>query len=107
MKILLDESLPIKLKADFGPEHEVYTVRDKGWLGHKNGALLQLIVEDGFELFVTVDRNLRFQQNLDRLPITVAILISKDNRLQTLRNLIGKLILRLAEGKFNKIIEIT
>ena len=61
-EILLDESLPIKLKADFGPEHEVYTVRDKGWLGQKNGALLQLIVENGFELFVTADRNLRISR---------------------------------------------
>ena len=107
MKILLDESLPIKLKIDFGPEHEVYTVRDKGWLGQKNGALLQLIIAEGFDLFVTVDRNLRYQQNLDNLEIFIAVLISKDNRLQTLRNLITKLVLKLAEGNYNRIIEIS
>src|SRR5688500_19483232 len=107
MKILLDESLPIKLKIDFGPEHEVYTVRDKGWLGKKNGALLQLIIAEGFDLFVTVDRNLRYQQNLDNLEIFIAVLISKDNRLQTLRNLITKLVLKLAEGNYNRIIEIS
>ncbi|WP_299288121.1 hypothetical protein [uncultured Mucilaginibacter sp.] len=44
MKILLDENLPKKLKADFGTEHEVKTVRDMGWLGKKNGELLGLIV---------------------------------------------------------------
>ena len=44
MKILLDENLPKKLKADFGIEHEVKTVRDMGWLGKKNGELLGLIV---------------------------------------------------------------
>ena len=107
MKILLDESLPIKLKVDFEDEHEVYTVRDKGWLGQKNGALLQLIVAERFDLFVTVDKNLRFQQNLDNLPITISVLISKDNRLQTLRNLISKLLLRLSEGPFPRVIEIT
>ena len=56
MKILLDESLPRKLRNDFGADHEVWTVRDKGWLGKKNGELLKFIVDNGFEIFVTVDR---------------------------------------------------
>jgi len=55
MKILLDESLPRKLRNNFGLEHEVFTVLDKGWLGKKNGELLKLMIEDKFELFVTVD----------------------------------------------------
>jgi predicted nuclease of predicted toxin-antitoxin system len=42
MKILLDESLPRKLKNDFGLEHQTWTVRDKGWLSKKNGELLKL-----------------------------------------------------------------
>jgi hypothetical protein len=46
MKILLDESLPRKLKNDFGNEHEVWTVRDRGWLGQKNGALLKLMIAE-------------------------------------------------------------
>ena len=64
MKILLDESLPRKLKDDFGTEHEVWSVRDKSWLGKKNGALLKLMLEENFELFVTVDQNLPYQQNV-------------------------------------------
>jgi hypothetical protein len=51
MKILLDESLPRKLKNDFGTEHEVWTVRDKGWLSKKNGELLKLMIADSFEVF--------------------------------------------------------
>ena len=51
MKILLDESLPRKLKNDFGTDHEVWTVRDKGWLGQKNGSLLRLMIENNFEIF--------------------------------------------------------
>lgn len=62
MKILLDESLPHKLRNDFGTEHEVWTVRDKGWLGKKNGELLRLLIDNNFEIFVTVDRNLPYQQ---------------------------------------------
>jgi predicted nuclease of predicted toxin-antitoxin system len=58
MRILLDESLPHKLKQSFPDDHEVSTTRDMGWLGQKNGALLKLMAESSFELFVTVDRNL-------------------------------------------------
>ena len=107
MKILLDESLPRKLKNDFGTDHEVWTVRDKSWLGQKNGALLKLMVEDNFELFVTVDRNLPYQQNLERLPLTIFVLCAFDNRRETLSRLIPKLFDRLAEGDLQNIIEIS
>lgn len=66
MKILLDESLPRKLKNSFKEDHEVWTVRDKGWLSKKNGVLLKLMIDDGFHLFVTADRNLQYQQNLEK-----------------------------------------
>lgn len=55
MKILLDESLPRKLRNDFVEEHEVWTVRDMDWLGKRNGELLKLMNEQNLELFVTVD----------------------------------------------------
>lgn len=73
MKILLDESLPRKLKNYFENEHEVWTVRDKGWLGQKNGSLLKLMVENSFQIFVTVDRGLQYQQNLKNLPLTISV----------------------------------
>ena len=72
MKILLDENLPKQLKADFGPGLEVKTVREKGWSGKKNGELLKLIVFSGFDFFVTIDRNLRYQQNLERIELKIA-----------------------------------
>jgi len=46
MKILLDESLPRKLRNDFPGGHEVLTVRDMGWLGKKNGELLKLMTDN-------------------------------------------------------------
>ena len=106
MKILLDESLPRKLSRDFGPDHEVLTVRDMGWLGQKNGALMKLMVEHGFEAFLTVDRNLPYQQNLERLPITVFVLCAVNNQLVTLQALVPKLLARIQQGNFLNVNEI-
>ena len=107
MKILLDESLPRKLRNDFGVQHEVWTVRDMNWLGKKNGELLQLMTENSFRFFVTVDRNLPYQQNLKRLSLTIFVLCAVDNRRETLQKLIPKLFERIAEGGLQNIIEIS
>lgn len=106
MKILLDESLPRKLRNSFGQEHEVWTVRDQGWLGKKNGELLRLMIHTKFELFITVDRNLQYQQNLTRLPFTIFILCSVNNRLETLQKLVPKIFERIAQKDLQNIIEI-
>ncbi len=106
MKILLDESLPRKLKHDFDAIHNVYTVRDMGWLGFKNGQLLKLMIENNFELFITVDRNLPFQQNLNSLPFTIIVLCAYDNRRETLKPLIPKIFERIAFGDLENFIEI-
>lgn len=107
MKILLDESLPRKLKQYFPVEQEVFTVRDKGWLGQKNGALLKLMAEDGFDLFVTVDRNLPYQQNTNKLPLTIVVLCAINNRLDTLGALIPRMLNQLGEGNLQNLIEIS
>ena len=106
MKILLDESLPRKLRNDFSSDHEVWTVRDKGWLGKKNGELLQLMIQSGFELFVTIDRNLPYQQNITRLPVTIIVLCAKDSRRETLQKLIPGLFDRIAKGDMQNVIEV-
>lgn len=107
MKILLDESLPRKLRNDFGTEHEVWTVRDKAWLNKKNGELLKPMTEDNFDIFVTVDRNLPYQQNLERISVTIFVLCGKDNRRVTLQMLIPEMLKRMSEGNFQKVIEIS
>jgi len=106
MKILLDESLPRKLKFDFGNEHEVWTVKEKGWLGVKNGVLLDLLEKDGFEVFVTVDQNLPYQQNLITISVMIFVLCGKDNRRVTLRLLIPEIFIRIAEGNLRTVNEI-
>ena len=62
MRILLDECLPRRLRRGL-PGHEVRTVQELGWAGTKNGALLRRAMAEGFEVFVTVDRNLEYQQH--------------------------------------------
>ena len=107
MKILLDESLPRKLKYSFSDEHEIFTVRDMSWLGKKNGELLKLIVEHNFDYFVTVDRNLPYQQNTERLPITIFVLCAFNNRLTTLQVLVPKIFERIQIGNLQNIEEIS
>lgn len=65
MRLLIDENLPKRLKLDF-PEHEVFTVRDKNWNGVKNGELLKLLTEEGFDALLTFDKNLQHQQNFSK-----------------------------------------
>lgn len=98
MKILLDENLPRKLKADFGPDFEVKTVRDMGWLGKKNGELLGLIAFNGFDFFVTLDKNLRFQQNLDQIELTIFVLLAVNNRRETLQKLVERIKDKIKAG---------
>lgn len=106
MKILLDENLPKQLKADFGSDYDVTTVRDMGWLGKKNGELLGLIVFNGFDIFITIDKNLRHQQNLDRIELKIFLLSAVNNRRETLQVLVEKVKDKIKEGNLQKINEI-
>ncbi len=58
MKILLDENLPRKLRTVLG-SHEVLTVQEMSWTGKKNGELLALLYPEGFDVFLTCDKNTR------------------------------------------------
>ncbi len=91
MKILLDENLPRKLKLSFGTDHELFTVREMNWLGKRNGELLGLMTFNGFDAFVTIDKNLRHQQNLDRFPIILFVLDAPNNKIDTLQPYVEKL----------------
>ena len=68
MRVLLDEQLPRHLARDL-TAHQVRTVQQEGWTGLKNGELLQRAANSGFDVFVTADQNLEFQQNLTRPPL--------------------------------------
>lgn len=84
MKVLIDECAPKALRtflSQFG--HECKTVQECGWSGKQNGDLLKL-VEAHFDVFVTVDANVPYQQNLSDRKIRVVILIAPTNRLTDL-----------------------
>lgn len=97
MKILLDECVDRRLGKDI-VGHEIKTVPQMGWAGIKNGDLLTL-AEKEFEVFVTVDRNLSFQQNLSLYKIAVVILRARTNRLRDLRALVPRLMTSLSAVK--------
>jgi len=97
MKILLDGNLPRKLKFRFSEEHQIFTVGEKGWNGKKNGELLGLMTIDGFDAFVTIDKNLQYQQNLLRFPIKIFILDAPNNKIETLLPFVENLKISLSE----------
>ena len=82
MKILLDECVDRRFAREF-VGHDVQTVPQKSWAGVKNGSLMKL-AEAEFDVFITVDRNLSFQQNLPRYNIAVIVLRSLSNRYKDL-----------------------
>ncbi len=98
MKLLLDENLPGRLKADF-PEHDVFTVRDKQWNGIKNGALLNLLLQNSFDALLTFDKNLQHQQNFSKYTITVFVLTAKINQYSELTRLTPKVKEYLNSGQ--------
>ena len=86
MKLLLDECVTRYLKRDF-IGHEVQTVDEAGFKGLKNGAL-RSPAEHKFDVLVTVDKSIRYQQNLESFQIAVLILIARTNRYEHLKPLI-------------------
>ncbi|AYL98958.1 DUF5615 family PIN-like protein [Mucilaginibacter celer] len=97
MKLLLDENLPKKLKTDF-PEHEIYTVTDKGWNGVKNGELLKLLLKENFDALLTFDKNLQHQQNFNKYTIAVFVLIAPINTHAVLVKLVPQIKDHLKKG---------
>jgi hypothetical protein len=82
MKILIDENLPRRLVAHL-EGHECRTVVQCGWSGKKNGDLLA-VADPLFDVLLTLDKNLPYQQNLDSVRIAVLILHAYSNRLADL-----------------------
>ncbi len=83
MRVLLDECVPRPLRRELA-ENDVTTVQELGWSGTKNGSLLQLIAEAGFDAFVTTDQNLEYQQNLEAAGIALVVLVARSNKLRAL-----------------------
>ena len=104
MRVLLDESIPIDFARDLeslGAE----TVIGLGWAGLKNGALLHQAAGQ-FQVLVTMDKNLRFQQNLAAHPIGIVLIRARSNRIDDLRPLVPKILDAVAAVELGKILAV-
>lgn len=97
MRVLLDECLPKRLKREL-VDHEVSTVPDMGWASKRNGELLALAAGQ-FDVFLTVDRNLSYQQDLSSFDIAVVVLVARGNRFDDLRPLLAQVLQMLPTAK--------
>lgn len=105
MKVLLDECVPRKLKREIA-SHEVVTVTEQGWSGIENGELLNLAATR-FDIFLTVDQNLSFQQNLKNFNIAIILMVARNNRLKTLLPLMPKVRAAIGDVKAGEIVRIS
>jgi hypothetical protein len=97
VRILLDECIDWRLSRAIAG-HDVRTAQQMGWAAIKNGELLAL-ASRRFDAFVTVDRNLSFQQNVQALSIAVIVLHAKTNRLADLLPLVPNLLTAIGSAK--------
>jgi hypothetical protein len=97
VKVLVDECVDWRLSLDI-LGHDVKTARQMGWSAIRNGELLGLATKE-FDVFVTVDRNLSFQQNLPAFSIAVIVLCAQSNRLSDLRPLVPDLLRAIPTAK--------
>jgi predicted nuclease of predicted toxin-antitoxin system len=78
MKLLLDENMPHRLRQ-YLPGHEVFTSAFMGWTGVRNGILLSLAAAAGFDVILTLDAGIEYEQNLTNLPCSVIIVRAESN----------------------------
>ena len=80
MKVLLDENLDHRLRSHLG-SHEVFTASYKGWDGFKNGKLLRAAEDDSFDVLVTGDQTLYYEQSLAGRRLAIVALSSVEWRI--------------------------
>ena len=105
MKLLLDECTPARLRLDF-PGHEVRTIEQAGLKGLKNGTLLRRASHE-FDVLITVDQKIPYQQNLSDLSIAIVILVARSNRYDELRTLLPQVLATIASIRKGEIVRIS
>lgn len=95
MKVLLDENLPHELRHLL-VGHDVATVTYQGWSGLKNGVLMRTAADGGFDVMITMDNGVEFQQNLRSLPLAVLIVSANSNDIDDLRLKVPQILAALA-----------
>ena len=95
MRILLDESVPGRL-GSLLTGHTTITVQRRGWASIKNGKLLALAAGE-FDVLLTADKGMEYQQNLATLPVSILIVLARSNRLEDLAAAVPVILLALEE----------
>ena len=90
MRVLLDECLPRRLKPEL-VGHDARTAPEMGWASKRNGELLALAV-GLFDVFITADRNLSYQQDLSSFDIAIVVLVARSNRFDDLQPLVPRIL---------------
>ena len=104
MRLLLDESLPYRLKTAF-PGYQINTVTEMGWRSLSNGELLAR-ASGLFQILLTADQKLRFQQNLTRFDIAIIVLVARRNRYKDYAPLIPRILEELERIRSGEVIRI-
>ena len=102
MRVLLDESLPRQLASELS-EFEVDTVHNQKWTGLSNGELLRKAEANGFDVFLTADQNLQYQQNLSKTRIGVVVISARSNRIQDIQPLVPEIKASIKEVKSGQV----
>ena len=89
MRVLLDENLPHQLRPLFANSIEVITVSYRGWKGKENGELLRMAAAE-FDAFVTTDRGILYEQNLEEIELGIVLLEANRNHYEALAPLISQ-----------------
>ena len=98
MKLLIDECVDWRLKNSFF-DCDVWTVQEMGWLGKSNGKLMDLASKNGFQVLITVDKNLRYQQHLKQFDLAIIVLNVQRNTLKHLKPLIPPVLKKIPDCK--------
>ncbi|WP_152101499.1 hypothetical protein [Lacipirellula parvula] len=80
MRILFDQGTPVPLRHAL-PEHQIETAFERGWSTLQNGDLLNAAEQEGFDLLITTDQSLKYQQNLPARKIAIVVIKSANWRL--------------------------
>jgi len=94
VKILFDEDAPRPLRRHLAG-HEIITVQEMNWSGTKNGKLLALAASQNFEVLLTFDQNLQYQQNLSAHNIAVVVIVVPNKRIDTILPLVPAILAML------------
>jgi len=105
MRILIDECIDQRLRNAL-PEHDCKTARYAGLAGLENGDLLAAAEKAWFEVFLTVDQGIEYQQNLTTRKLRIIIFRANSNRLKDLLPLVPTCLARIKSLELGKVISI-